>query len=108
MGGPFTLRPCFETRILVTNSTVWAVTGPLYAGRASMAEQWERTVPCTDVLGRLRDLRVYLVEDGNGVRIGFHVPAGEVAELQPQSMGQLHDVIAAARLEATRRGAVWG
>lgn len=72
-----------------------------------MAEQWERTVPCTDVLGRARQLRVYLTEDDDGIRIGFHAPAGEAAELRPQSMGRLYDVIAAVRLEATRRGAVW-
>lgn len=73
-----------------------------------MTEQWERTVSCRDVHGRARLFRVYLVQDRRGVRIGFHAPAGEVAELEPQSMAQLHDIIAAARLEATNRGAVWG
>jgi hypothetical protein len=73
-----------------------------------MADQWERTVPCTDVLGRPRQFRIYLTEDDHGIRIGFHAPAGEVAELEPRAMGQLYDVIAAVRLEATRRGAVWG
>lgn len=72
-----------------------------------MAAQWERTVDCTDMLGRARVLRVYLADDDRGVRIGFHAPAGEVAELAPSSMATLHDVIAAARLEATRRGAAW-
>lgn len=72
-----------------------------------MADRWERTVSCRDVLGRERQFRVYLAEDHDGVRIGFHTPAGEVAELAPQSMAKLHDVIAAARLEATNRGAVW-
>lgn len=72
-----------------------------------MAVQWERTVSCRDALGRDRVFRVYLAQDGDGVRIGFHTPAGEVAELAPQSMARLHDIIAAARLEATNRGAVW-
>lgn len=72
-----------------------------------MAEQWERTVSCKDMLGRDRVFRVYLADDDSGVRIGFHAPAGEVAELEPTAMAELHDVIAAARLEATRRGAAW-
>ncbi len=74
-----------------------------------MAEQWERTMPCKDALGRDREFRVFLAHDEDGkVRVGFHTPAGEVGKFEPRALAQLHDVLAAARLEATHRGAEWG
>lgn len=75
-----------------------------------MADQrWERTMPCKDGLGRDRELRVFLSEDKDGgVVIGLHTPPGESALLPPRGLSQLHDLLAAARLEATHRGAEWG
>lgn len=74
-----------------------------------MTEQWERTMPCKDALGRDRQLRVFVSDDDDGkIRIGFHVPAGEVGKLEPPALSELHDILAAARLEAAHRGAVWG
>lgn len=73
-----------------------------------MAEQWERTMPCKDNIGRDREFRVFLSEDEGGmVLVGFHAPAGEVAQLHPRDLSLFQDVIAAARLEAVRRGGVW-
>lgn len=74
-----------------------------------MADLWERTMPCKDALGRDRVLRVFIAHDDDGkIRIGFHVPAGEVGKLEPQALSKLHDILAAAGLEAAHRGAVWG
>lgn len=74
-----------------------------------MTEQWERTMPCKDNIGRDRELRVFIADDVDGnVRVGFHVPAGEVATLPPRELSTLESYIAAARLEAVRRGGAWG
>lgn len=70
-----------------------------------MAERWERTMPCQDVHGRERDLRVFLGEDHS---VGLQTPPGDVALITPSAVQHLNELVAAASLEAVRRGAEWG
>ena len=72
-----------------------------------MAEQWERTMPCKDALGRDRDIRVFISGE-DGVTVGLNAPPGEVALLTPTGIAALTQLLHAAAVEATHRGAVWG
>lgn len=74
-----------------------------------MAEQWERTMPCKDAIGRDRDIRVFISHDlDGGITIGLNTPPGEVARLTPTGITALSQLLHAATVEATHRGAVWG
>lgn len=73
-----------------------------------MAEQWERMMPCTDAHSRDREIRVFIAHENGRISIGLHTPPGDVAQFSPASINRLNDLLAAAVLEATHRGAEWG
>lgn len=61
-----------------------------------MGHRWEQRIPCTDSMGRKRDIIVYLTDDND---IGITVPPGETAHLNlDDGAGALRDALAEAQV----------
>lgn len=67
-----------------------------------MTDRWAREVPCHDVVGRPRALRVFVAR---GKVVGLFAPPGETAYLGPAELRHLQQVLVTASIEATHQGA---
>lgn len=67
-----------------------------------MADRWERDLPCRDVAGRPRGMKV-VVADGN--QIGLLCPPGELALMRRDEIRGLQEALTSAVIEATHREA---
>jgi hypothetical protein len=66
-----------------------------------MADHWVREVPCRDVAGRTRGLRVFV----DGGTVVLFAPPGEAARLGPVELRSLQQVLMTASIEAAHRAA---
>lgn len=70
-----------------------------------MADRWERDLPCRDVVGRPRGMKVVLAE---GNQIGLVGPPGEVTLMRRDEIRDLQHALTSAVIEVTHREAESG
>lgn len=65
-----------------------------------MQEQWERSIPCRDRIGRNKLARVVITDEGDAM---FVAPPGEAALFYVNELNDVKQAIADAQLELIHR-----